>query len=80
MQNSSKYMAYDKDVLPSKNAVYIFSTYVQKHGSLLSSGRNSTIRIVSNYKKSVTYPKKTRSIVFPTAPAIITTNTKNNGK
>ncbi|MBE5935209.1 MAG: hypothetical protein E7262_05395 [Lachnospiraceae bacterium] len=57
IQNSSKYMVYDKDTLPSKNAVYIFSAYVQNDGSLLSTGRNSTIRIVSNYKKSVMYNK-----------------------
>lgn len=55
LQNSSKYMAYDNDTLPSRNSVYIFSAYTQKDGSLLSTGRNSTIRIVSNYKSSVTY-------------------------
>ena len=55
LQNSSKYMAYDNDTLPSRDAVYIFSAYTQQDGSLLSTGRNSTIRIVSNYKNSVMY-------------------------
>lgn len=54
-QNSSKYTIYEQDNLPNVKGNYIFSTYVQKNGSLLASGSNSTIRVNGKYYKSYTY-------------------------
>ena len=54
-QNSSKYMVFDNDNLAQKGGIYIFSTYVQKDGSLLASGANSTIKVSYNYGNNTLY-------------------------
>ncbi len=56
-KNSNVKCIYDKDRLPSKGKYYVFMAYVQKDGSLLVSGANSTLALGRNYKTSENYKK-----------------------
>lgn len=56
-KKGSKYIVYDNDVVCTKGGTYLFSTYVQKDGSLLATGANSTIKTNKNYKDNVSYSK-----------------------
>jgi hypothetical protein len=56
-KKGSKYIVYDNDVVCKKGGTYLFSTYVQKDGSLLATGANSTIKTNKNYKDNVSYSK-----------------------
>ena len=48
---------YENDILPNKSKYYIFAAYVQKDGSLLVSGTNSTIETSKNYASTSSYKK-----------------------
>ena len=48
---------YENDILPNKSKYYIFAAYVQKDGSLLVSGTNSTIETSKYYASTSSYKK-----------------------
>lgn len=56
-KNSNLKHIYDKDRLPQKGKYYVFMAYVQKDGSLLVSGANSTLVLGKNYNVNLNYKK-----------------------
>lgn len=56
-KNTNIKFIYDNDNLPTKGKYYIFMAYVQKDGSLLVSGANSTLPSGANYNSTINYKK-----------------------
>lgn len=56
-KNSNVRCIYDNDRLPLTGKYYVFMACVQKDGSLLVSGANSTLLLQKNYKTNVDYKK-----------------------
>ena len=54
-RNSNANYVYDNDSLPKKGEYLVFMAYVQKDGSLLVSGANSSVKVGKNYTASYNY-------------------------